>query len=160
MLRDHFTASGRYLVVSSWLAAGLFPLTQDQPLAVAGCVLQRFRDLETVEVTDSSSVGPPPLPMTIAPGIPVPDAEVAAICKRYQVRKLSVFGSAARGEMRSDSDVDLLVDFHPDARIGLLELGRLWRSLPPWLAGCLAYGDRAGCRPPSADRRDYAKEFQ
>jgi predicted nucleotidyltransferase len=63
--------------------------------------------------------------MTIAPDITVPDAELAAICKRYQVRELSVFGSAARGEMRPDSDIDLLVDFEPEARIGLLELGGL-----------------------------------
>jgi predicted nucleotidyltransferase len=31
--------------------------------------------------------------------------------------------------MRSDSDVDLLVDFLPDARIGLLELSALTREL-------------------------------
>lgn len=61
--------------------------------------------------------------MTIAPEITVSDADVAAICKRYQVRELSVFGSAARGDMRPDSDVDLLVDFEPEARTGLLELG-------------------------------------
>ena len=32
--------------------------------------------------------------------------------------KLSVFGSVARGEARSDSDVDLLVDFEPGAKVG------------------------------------------
>ena len=32
-----------------------------------------------------------------------------------------MFGSAARGEMRPDSDVDLLVEFLPEAEIGLLE---------------------------------------
>jgi predicted nucleotidyltransferase len=58
--------------------------------------------------------------MTIAPGLVVPEAGVAEICRRYQVKELSVFGSAARGEMRSDSDIDLLVDFLPDARISLL----------------------------------------
>lgn len=58
--------------------------------------------------------------MTIAPGLVVPEAGVAEICRRYQVKELSVFGSAARGEMRSDSDIDLLVDFLPDARVSLL----------------------------------------
>ena len=39
-----------------------------------------------------------------------------------RARELSVFGSAARGEMRLDSDIDLLVDFLPEARPGLLGL--------------------------------------
>jgi predicted nucleotidyltransferase len=67
--------------------------------------------------------------MTLAPGVVLPESEIAAICRRYHVRELALFGSAARGEMRSDSDVDLLVDFLPDARIGLLELSALMREL-------------------------------
>ena len=67
--------------------------------------------------------------MTLAPGVVLPESEIAAICRRYHVRELALFGSAARGEMRSDSDVDLLVDFLPDARIGLLELSALTREL-------------------------------
>ena len=67
--------------------------------------------------------------MIIAPDITVPDTEVAALCRRYQVRELSIFGSAARGELRPDSDVDLLVDFEPEARIGLLELGAMMDEL-------------------------------
>ena len=59
----------------------------------------------------------------------MPEPEIAAICRRYHVRELALFGSAARGEMRSDSDVDLLVDFLPDARIGLLELSAMTREL-------------------------------
>lgn len=38
---------------------------------------------------------------------------VEAICRRYHVRRLSLFGSAATGEERPDSDVDLLVEFEP-----------------------------------------------
>ena len=67
--------------------------------------------------------------MTLAPGVVLPESEIAAICRRYHVRELALFGSAARAEMRSDSDVDLLVDFLPDARIGLLELSALTREL-------------------------------
>ena len=32
-------------------------------------------------------------------------------CKKYGIRRLEVFGSAARGEATPDSDVDLLVTF-------------------------------------------------
>jgi len=56
--------------------------------------------------------------MTIAADIQVPDAAIAEVCRRYGVSELSLFGSAARGEMGPDSDVDFLVDFLADARPG------------------------------------------
>ena len=45
------------------------------------------------------------------------------------IRHLSLFGSVARGDARADSDVDLLVDLDPEARIGLFALGALERRL-------------------------------
>lgn len=39
--------------------------------------------------------------------------------KKFSVQSIAVFGSVARGESRPDSDVDILVEFEPDARIGL-----------------------------------------
>jgi len=59
--------------------------------------------------------------MTIARGVVVPDAEIAVICRRYHVKELAIFGSAARNEMRPDSDIDLLVEFLPEARVDLLQ---------------------------------------
>jgi predicted nucleotidyltransferase len=48
--------------------------------------------------------------------------ELAAICRRYGIAeeavRLSVFGSVARGEERSDSDVDLFYVLAPGARLG------------------------------------------
>jgi len=38
----------------------------------------------------------------------VDSAMLAELCRRYRVRELSLFGSAARGEMRPASDIDLL----------------------------------------------------
>lgn len=38
---------------------------------------------------------------------------IADICRRYHVRKLSLFGSLATGAERPDSDVDLMVEFVP-----------------------------------------------
>jgi|SRR5579871_198326 len=67
--------------------------------------------------------------MTIAAGIQLPEAEIADICRRYQVSELAVFGSVARGEMRPDSDVDFLVDFLPAARPGLLGVAAMIREL-------------------------------
>jgi len=58
--------------------------------------------------------------MTIAPGVVLPENELADFCRRYDVKELSLFGSAARGEMRPDSDIDMLVAFLPDAGTTLL----------------------------------------
>jgi predicted nucleotidyltransferase len=35
------------------------------------------------------------------------------VCRRYHVRRLSFFGSRARGGARVDSDIDILVEFMP-----------------------------------------------
>ena len=56
--------------------------------------------------------------MTISPAIEISVDQLAGICQRYNVREISLFGSAARGEMRPDSDIDILVDFAPDAHPG------------------------------------------
>ncbi|OLB33100.1 MAG: hypothetical protein DMG41_37965 [Acidobacteria bacterium] len=56
-------------------------------------------------------------------------AEVGALCRRYHVRRLELFGSAAIGQDRPDeSDLDFLVEFdslpagsYADAYFGLLE---------------------------------------
>ena len=45
--------------------------------------------------------------------------ELAKLCRRHGIRRLALFGSAARGELRSDSDVDVLVEFVPGRRVGL-----------------------------------------
>lgn len=39
--------------------------------------------------------------------------KVAEICRRYGVHRLQLFGSAAIGLERPDSDIDLLVEFEP-----------------------------------------------
>ncbi len=44
---------------------------------------------------------------------------VDAFCHRHSVRRLSLFGSVLREDFRPDSDVDVLVEFEPGARVGL-----------------------------------------
>ncbi len=41
-------------------------------------------------------------------------------CKKQHIRKLSVFGSAIKGTLRIDSDIDILVEFEEDTSPGLL----------------------------------------
>ena len=52
---------------------------------------------------------------------------LSPIAKRHGVKKLSVFGSVARGEATDESDVDLLVDI-PDGW-GLFALGGLYSEI-------------------------------
>lgn len=51
-------------------------------------------------------------------GRAVDRSRLAAICQRYGVAELSLFGSVARGESGPDSDVDLLFALEPGARLG------------------------------------------
>ncbi len=54
--------------------------------------------------------------------IEVPDRDVEALCRRWQVSELAVFGSALRVDFGPNSDIDLLVAFAPDAPWTLLDL--------------------------------------
>ena len=57
--------------------------------------------------------------MTLASGIEIPMETIADICRRYHIRELAIFGSAARGGMRPDSDVDILIELEPGYHPGL-----------------------------------------
>ena len=39
---------------------------------------------------------------------------LAKLCRNNHIKKLSLFGSALRGETTPESDIDLLVEFHPE----------------------------------------------
>jgi predicted nucleotidyltransferase len=56
-------------------------------------------------------------------------ALVSKVCAHHPVARMDVFGSVARGEAKPDSDVDLLVEFIPEAQVGLFEMGALREDL-------------------------------
>ena len=57
--------------------------------------------------------------------------QITAFCRKHHIRKLSLFGSVLRDDFRPESDVDVLVEFEPETRVGFAffgmeeELGRL-----------------------------------
>jgi hypothetical protein len=53
----------------------------------------------------------------------------------HSVTRLAVFGSVARNQATAASDIDILVEFRPDAHVGLFEFARLRRDLTE-LLGC------------------------
>lgn len=52
--------------------------------------------------------------------IQVSEKELAAFCRRHQIRRLAFFGSVLRDDFALDSDVDVLVEFESGARVGLI----------------------------------------
>ena len=58
--------------------------------------------------------------------------KLADLCRHYGVRELSLFGSAVRGEMRPGSDMDVMVEFDPSVRVGLLKFESLNSEHPPY----------------------------
>ena len=49
----------------------------------------------------------------------IPQHKIEAFCRRYHIRRLAFFGSALRGELGPDSDLDVLVEFDPNHIPGL-----------------------------------------
>ena len=64
------------------------------------------------------------------------DPEIlSSVCQRHHIRRLSLFGSTLKGTARPDSDVDLLVEFEPGARITLLDMAQIEIELSTLLGG-------------------------
>jgi predicted nucleotidyltransferase len=63
------------------------------------------------------------------PALRYRSTELSTLCRRHHVRRLSAFGSAARDEMRTDSDVDLLIEFEPGHSPSLAGFARLKQEL-------------------------------
>jgi predicted nucleotidyltransferase len=60
---------------------------------------------------------------------------LALLCRRYRIRRLALFGSVLKGNGRSDSDVDLLVEFEPGAAPGFIGLAGIEADLSALLGG-------------------------
>jgi len=61
--------------------------------------------------------------------ITLPTDKITEFCRKNRVKSLAVFGSVLRADFRSDSDIDVLVEFERDAKVGFLAMGRMQREL-------------------------------
>ena len=59
--------------------------------------------------------------------------KLADFCKKNHIKKLSVFGSAVRGELQPGSDIDLLVEFEPNHTPGLFSIVKMEMELTEML---------------------------
>jgi uncharacterized protein len=57
------------------------------------------------------------------------------LCRHFGIRRLSLYGSAARGAERPDSDLDLLVEFEVGKEPGLIRLAKIELELSRLLGG-------------------------
>lgn len=83
----------------------------------------------------------------------IPRAKLAALCRKYGIRKLSLFGSAARNELTPESDIDLMVEFEPE------KAPSLWSA--PEMESALAglFGNRRiDLAPPGILRNPYRRK--
>jgi len=85
--------------------------------------------------------------MSKEPQMDIDGAALAVLCKRYRVVELALFGSAARGELRADSDVDLLVTFEDGARVTLITLVDLQEELSALIRRPVDLVPKGGLKP-------------
>lgn len=57
--------------------------------------------------------------------INIPKEKIVNFCKQNHVRRLYLFGSVLRRDFGPSSDVDVLVEFEPGTRVGLIRLSGL-----------------------------------
>jgi uncharacterized protein len=54
--------------------------------------------------------------------IELPTEKISAFCDRWQIAEFALFGSVLRDDFRPDSDIDVMVQFHPEAHPTLFDL--------------------------------------
>ena len=57
--------------------------------------------------------------------VSVPRSRLAEYCRANGIARLDVFGSALRADFGPESDIDLLVEFEPDRKLGLFDFVRI-----------------------------------
>jgi len=72
--------------------------------------------------------------MTVAQ-IEIPHSRIEDLCRRNGIRKLSLFGSVLTGGFSISSDIDILVEFRPETRVGFFRLAEIEEQLSQLLKG-------------------------
>ena len=73
--------------------------------------------------------------------------KIGDLCKRNQIRTLEIFGSTISDNFDDESDIDFLVTFEPDARVGFLTLARVQRELENLLGRKVDLVPKGGLKP-------------
>mgnify|MGYP001564245513 FL=1 len=65
----------------------------------------------------------------------ISQTKLAALCRKYDVARLSLFGSASRNALTPASDVNLMVEFLPDSRASLYDVTAMQDEFPAAFGG-------------------------
>lgn len=85
----------------------------------------------------------------------LPFEAISAFCRKWQITRLEVFGSALRDDFRADSDIDSLATFAPDSRWSLFDLAAMQCELEDILGRKVDFVDRISVeRSPRPRRRE------
>lgn len=69
------------------------------------------------------------------PSLNAAEATITHVCEANRIRRLALFGSQMKGTAGPDSDIDLLVEFFPDARPTLFDIAQIEIDLSQALGG-------------------------
>lgn len=61
--------------------------------------------------------------------IDIPTQQIKAFCRKWKVQELALFGSILRDDFGSDSDIDALISFAPEARVLFRDLDAMEHEL-------------------------------
>ena len=78
--------------------------------------------------------------------------QIEQFCIKYQIERLSFFGSVLRLDFRPESDVDVLVEVQPGRRVGYIRLAEMELALSDIL------GRKADLRTPAELSRYFRDE--
>jgi hypothetical protein len=67
--------------------------------------------------------------------IQIPEAQLGELCGRNGIRKLALFGSVLTDRFSDSSDIDVLVEFRQQERVGFFRLANIEAELSRLLGG-------------------------
>jgi hypothetical protein len=79
--------------------------------------------------------------------IRIDEEALADICRRYQVKELALFGSVLRQDFGKRSDIDVLVEFQPEAKIGFIAYLSLQEELEAMIGRKVDLVSKRGLKP-------------
>lgn len=78
----------------------------------------------------------------------IPQESIQDFCEKWRIEELSLFGSVIRPDFRPDSDVDVLVSFAADARVGLWDMAAMVIELESLFGRKVDLVEKEGIRNP------------
>jgi uncharacterized protein len=80
--------------------------------------------------------------------VPLPLDHIEAFCRKWRIEELALFGSVLREDFSSESDIDVLVTFSPDAHLSLLDFVEMKEELQEILHRKVDLVSKGGLRNP------------